>query len=116
MPEITLFGWFHTVVGILALLTGLYALARFKVIQFRQSAGRSYLILTVLAAASALGIFKHGGFGVAHGLAVLTLLAVLVGGIAETTQLFGKLSRKLFGDIFVPHDPGDYRWSDALAG
>ena len=95
MPEITLFGWFHTVVGILALLTGLYALARFKVIQITQLAGRSYLILTVLAAASALGIFKHGGFGVAHGLAVLTLLAVLVGGIAETTRLFGKLSRYL---------------------
>lgn len=93
MPEITLFGWFHTVTGILALLTGLYALARFKVIQIEQFAGRTYLILTVIAAASALGIYKHGGFGVAHGLAVLTLLAVLVGGIAEKTQLFGKLSR-----------------------
>lgn len=36
MPEITAFGWFHTVVGILALLTGFYTLVRFKVIRFSQ--------------------------------------------------------------------------------
>ena len=92
MPEITLFGWFHTVVGILALVTGVYTLAKFKVIRFEQLSGKTYLILTLIAAASALGIFKHGGFGVAHGLAVLTILAVLVGGVAEKTQLFGNLS------------------------
>jgi hypothetical protein len=40
-----------------------------------------------------LGIYNHGGFGVAHGLAVLTILAVLVGAMAEKTRLFGGLSR-----------------------
>ncbi len=93
MPEITLFGWFHTIVGILALLSGFYTLVRYKVIRLSQSTGRAYLLLTLIAAASALGIYKHGGFGVAHGLAVLTLLAVLVGAVAEKTELFGKLSR-----------------------
>ena len=93
MPEITLFGWFHTAVGVLALITGLYTLAKFKVIRLEQVSGKSYLILTLVAAASALGIYKHGGFGVAHALAVLTILAVLVGGIAEKTRVFGKLSR-----------------------
>jgi len=95
MPEISLFGWFHTVVGVLALLTGFYTLAKFKVISFGQVTGKAYLLLTLVAAASALGIYKHGGFGVAHGLAVLTILAVLVGAIAEKTQVFGKLSRYL---------------------
>lgn len=95
MPEITLFGWFHTVIGLLALLTGVYSLARFKVIQFQQLAGKTYLICTLITALSALGIYKHGGFGVAHALAVLTLLAVLVGGVAEKTQLFGGGSRYL---------------------
>ena len=95
MPEITLFGWFHTVVAILALLAGFYTLAKFKVISFAQATGKSYLVLTLIAAASALGIYKHGGFGVAHGLAVLTILAVLVGAIAEKTRIFGKLSRYL---------------------
>lgn len=93
MPEITLIGWFHTVIGLLALLTGVYSLARFKVIRFQQLAGKTYLICTLIAALSALGIYKHGGFGVAHALAVLTLLAVLVGGVAEKTQLFGGASR-----------------------
>lgn len=93
MPEITLFGWFHTIVGILALLTGFYTLARYTVIRFSQATGSAYLVLTLIAAASALGIYKHGGFGVAHGLAVLTILAVLVGAAAEKMNLFGKLSR-----------------------
>lgn len=93
MPEITLFGWFHTIVGILALLTGFYTLARYKVVRLSQATGSTYLVLTLIAAASALGIYKHGGFGVAHGLAVLTILAVLVGAAAEKKNLFGKLSR-----------------------
>jgi uncharacterized membrane protein len=95
MPEMSLFGWFHTVVGILALLSGFYTLLRFKVLSFATITGKSYLVLTLVAAASALGIYKHGGFGVAHALAVLTILAVLVGAIAEKTRIFGKLSRYL---------------------
>ncbi|NCF74562.1 MAG: hypothetical protein GWP67_13785 [Gammaproteobacteria bacterium] len=93
MPEITLFGWFHTLVAIVALLAGFYTLARFKVISSEQLSGKIYLICTIIAAASALGIYKHGGFGVAHFLAVLTLFAVLVGGVAEKTDFFGGLSR-----------------------
>jgi len=93
VPEITLFGWFHTIVGILALLSGFYTLAKFKAISLLQVTGKFYLVLTFVAAASALGIYKHGGFGVAHGLAVLTILAVLVGAVAEKTRLFGRLSR-----------------------
>jgi len=95
MPEISAFGWLHTIVGILALLTGFYTLIRFKVISFSQPTGRAYLLLTLVAAASALGIYKHGGFGVAHFLAVLTILAVLVGAVAEKKKLFGGLSRYL---------------------
>ncbi len=93
MPEITLIGWFHTVIGLLAILTGVYSLVRFKVIQSHQLTGKIYLICTLIAALSALGIYKHGGFGIAHALAVLTLLAVLVGGVAEKTGLFGGGSR-----------------------
>ena len=90
MPEITLFGWFHTVVGGLALLTGVYSLAKFRVIRLQDLSGKIYLSCTLIAALSALGIYKHGGFGVAHALAVLTLLAVLTGAVAEKMRLFGK--------------------------
>lgn len=93
MPEITLFGWFHTAVGVFALLAGFYTLARYGLIKSSQRSGRIYLILTIITAASALGIYKHGGFGLAHVLAVLTLLAAMVGFVAEKKRLFGGLSR-----------------------
>jgi len=92
MPEITLLGWFHTALGVFALLSGVYALARYKVIAFSQLPGKLYLICTLVVALSALGIYNQGGFGIAHILAVLTLLAVLVGAIAEKTKVFRQFS------------------------
>lgn len=94
MPDITILGWFHTVIGILALVTGFYSLARFKVIQWEQMTGKIFLICTFIAAATALGIYSQtGSFNIAHGLAVLTLLALAVGRIAETTNIFGGFSK-----------------------
>ena len=92
MPEITPFGWFHTIMGIIALISGYYTLVKDKVITIEALSGKVYLLSTFIAAASALGIFKHGGFGVAHALAVLTLLALLAGTIAAKTNILGKFS------------------------
>lgn len=83
MPEITLLGWIHTIIAIIALIAGFYTLAVYKVITQEQKTGRLYLLCTFIAAVTALMIYKHGGFGPGHGLAVLTLLA-LVGGFAVT--------------------------------
>ena len=92
MPEISLFGWFHTIVAIVALLAGFYSLVKYKYILLDNNAGRIYVLCTLIAAASALAIYRHGGFGAAHGLAVLTLLALAAGTLAGKTGLFGKLS------------------------
>lgn len=92
MPEMTALGWFHTVLGILALLSGVLSFARFRLIAWAHGPGRFYLICTLITALSALGIYNQGGFGVAHVLALLTLGAVLVGSVAEKGALFGKLS------------------------
>jgi uncharacterized membrane protein len=92
MPEISLFGWFHTIIAILALLTGVYSLAKFKIIALAQSTGKIYIVCTLIAAITALFIYRHDGFGAAHGLAVLTLLAVTVGVLAEKFRMVGKLS------------------------
>ncbi len=102
MPEITLFGWFHTIIGITALLSGIYSLVKHKVILGRNTSGKIYLLCTLIAAASALGIFHQGdGFNPddimgslnpAHHLAILTLVALFGGRVAETTKLFGGLS------------------------
>ena len=83
MPEMTLLGWFHTVLGVLAVLSGFYTLYKYKVISIEQNSGRIYILVTFLVAGSALGIYNQGGFGVAHVLAVLTLIALLVGYIMD---------------------------------
>lgn len=101
MPEITAFGWFHTIIAILAVPAGIYTLAKNKVISSAQTAGKAYLILTLIAAATALGIYKHGGFGVAHGLAVLSLVSLLLGFIAEKTRILGKLSRYVQAGFYL---------------
>ena len=93
MPEITLLGWFHTIIAIVALIAGIYSLAKFKVIRLEDKTGMIYLVCTFIAATTALMIFQHGGFGAAHGLAVLTLLAMVVGTVAEKFNLFGKMSK-----------------------
>ena len=93
MPEITPLGWFHTALGIVALVSGVTALARHKEITLRDRSGQIYLAATLITAGTALLIFQHGGFGPAHTLAVLTLLALATGAVASTTRLFGKLSR-----------------------
>ena len=93
MPEITPLGWFHTVLGIIALVSGATALVKYKEITLQTLSSKVYLVATLITAATALFIFQHGGFGPAHGLAVLTLLALATGTVAATTNLFGKLSR-----------------------
>ena len=93
MPEISTLGWFHTVLGIIALSSGIIALVRYKEITLQTASGQIYLAATLITAGTALGIFQHGSFGPGHALAVMTLLALAVGTIAGTTKLLGKLSR-----------------------
>ena len=93
MPEMTLLGWFHTIVGVVALISGFYTTFKYKVISLEEPSGKLYLISTLIVAGSALGIYNQGGFGIAHMLAVLTLIALLVGVIMEKGKLFGSFSK-----------------------
>jgi len=93
LPEITALGWFHTAIGITALVSGFYTLAKRKEFTLQFRASQIYLLATLITAVTALGIFQHGSFGAAHGLAVLTLVGLTVGTLAATTGIFGKLSR-----------------------
>ena len=93
MPEIIPIGWFHIAMGIIAVFSGGFTLARFKEISLQTRSGQIYLATTLITAGSAFAIFQHGEFGPGHALAVMTLLALAVGTVAATTKLFGKLSR-----------------------
>jgi uncharacterized membrane protein len=93
MPEISALGWFHTGLGITALISAAISLFKYKEILLKTRSGQIYLLTTLITAATALAIYQHGSFGPAHVLAVMTLLAFAVGTLAATTKLFGKLSR-----------------------
>jgi uncharacterized membrane protein len=80
--SLSLLGIFHTVFGLGAIFVAVYLLCKNKQFGLTGWLNKFYLAATVLTAASALGIFKHGEFNVAHGLAVLTLLAIAVGIVA----------------------------------
>ena len=93
MPEMTMLGWFHTVLGVVAVLSGFYTLYKYRVISVLEGPGKLYVYVALLVAGSALGIYNQGGFGIAHILAVLTLLALAGGLIMEKIKLFGSLSK-----------------------
>ena len=93
MPEMTLLGWFHTIFGVGALLSGFYTIFNYKIISIINFSARLYLCLTLVVAASALGIYNQGGFGIAHVLAVLTLIAITGGFVMEKYKIFGGLSK-----------------------
>ena len=92
MPAMTLLGWFHTIMGIAAILMAVAALYRHGLIRAADREGAGYLLITVIVAGSALGIYNQGGFGVAHYLAVLTLVAAFGGFVLERFNLFGRFS------------------------
>ena len=93
MPEMIPLGWFHTVMGVIALVSGSFTLARSKEISLQTRSGQVYLAATLITAGTALAIFQRGEFGPGHALAVMTLLALAVGTLAATTQFFGSFSR-----------------------
>ena len=95
MFGLTPLGIVHTAVGLVALICGVWTLARDKEISTRNTLGQTYLAATLVTALTALGIFQHGGFGPPHMLAIFTLAALAVGTVAALTNLFGRWSRYL---------------------
>lgn len=86
-------GIFHTIVGTGAVLIVFYLLWKDKQIRIERGLAKIYLAATMLTAISALGIFRHGGPNAAHGLAVLTILAVVVGIAATKVSFLGAFQK-----------------------
>ena len=92
MPAISFLGWVHTILGISALLIGFYSLAKYKFIKARNLSGEIYLFFTLIVAISSLFIYHQGGFGPAHFMGVLAVVAVVVGFVTEKKKIFGNFS------------------------
>lgn len=92
MLGLTTLGIFHTAVSVVALAAGVVALRRHGLISPRERSGRIYLAGTLVSAATGLFIFRHGGFGAPHVLALMTLAALALGTVAACTPLLGRYS------------------------
>ena len=91
--EISLIGWFHTIIGIAGILSGLYLLIRHNFINPRSNVGKFYLGCTFFASASSLFIYSAtGGFNDAHLLSVLTMLAIFAALVLDKNKLLGSLT------------------------
>ncbi len=93
MPEMLPIGWFHTGMGIIALVSGVFTLVKYREISLQSRSGQLYLATTLITAGTALFIFQRGEFGPGHVLAVMTFLALALGTVAATIKPFGKWSR-----------------------
>ena len=81
MLGLTVLGVIHTVISLVAVAAGIVAFIGSGTISLRTTAGRIYVVTTILTCLTGLPIFQKGGFGPPHVLALLTL-AVIAGAIA----------------------------------
>lgn len=86
------FGALHTLIALVALVAGILALFRHQGISLRSRSGQVYIAATVFTCLSGFFIFHHGGFGPAHALGILTLVALAVGAVAGSTRWLGRAS------------------------
>lgn len=82
--KLSSFGAFHTLIALIAVACGIVALIRHGEIGTRTRSGLAYVLLTTATSITGLFIFRHGGFGPPHALAILTLIVLLVAWLAET--------------------------------
>ncbi|MDA9040449.1 hypothetical protein N9I03_01810 [Gammaproteobacteria bacterium] len=90
---ITYIGWFHTILGIAAIVTGLYLLLRDRFIFMDTGLAKFYMLSTVITSASSFLLYgATGSFNTAHWLSVLTILAVLFALVLNRYNIFGFLT------------------------
>ena len=84
--DISFIGWIHTLIALLAIGSGAYSLKKYTIIETKNLSAKIFVFATVVAAITALLIYKRG-FGVGHLLAIVTLLAVIFGYILSLIHI-----------------------------
>ncbi|HVW61182.1 MAG TPA: hypothetical protein VHC48_14125 [Puia sp.] len=93
MLGITLFGWVHTIISLIAVACGIISFIRYGAILWATKAGRTYVYTTILTCLTGFFIFHHGGFGKPHVLGIITLIVLSTALAAgEKIKLFGRVS------------------------
>ncbi|MCA6068189.1 hypothetical protein JI747_013425 [Chryseobacterium sp. RG1] len=70
-------GIFHTVIGIMAIVSGIVGFVKYGKINLDGLSGKIYFYTTIITSVTALGISKHGGFNVGHVFSLFILLLVI---------------------------------------
>ena len=90
---ISYIGWLHTILGIAAIVIGLYLLIKDRFIFMNTNLAKFYLLSTVITCASSFLLYgATGSFNTAHWLSVITILAVLFALGLERFNIFGFLN------------------------
>ena len=76
MLGLSALGALHTAIALIAVFSGFAMTLRFGRIGADLALGKTYIAGTALASITSLGIFMHGGFNVAHSLALVTLVVL----------------------------------------
>jgi uncharacterized membrane protein len=90
---LTPLGVVHTLLSLVAVAAGLYALIRDRQISLDNPLGKLYALTTAVTCLTGFGIFQHGGFGKPHALGILTLIALGVALLANRGMAFGMAAR-----------------------
>jgi uncharacterized membrane protein len=90
MSALTPLGIVHTAISLVAVASGIAALARDRRISPDTRLGQVYLWATVLTCVTGFGIFQHGGFGKPHALGILTLVLLGAAFLAPRVLFFGR--------------------------
>ena len=87
--EISLIGWIHTILGTLAIIVAVFIIVTQGFINSKNNFGKFYIIATIITASTALVMYKNGGFNLAHILAILTIVAIILGITSEKYNILG---------------------------
>lgn len=71
-------GIFHTIIGIIAIVTALISFARYGKINLAVLSGKTYFYATLVTSLTALAISRHGGFNPGHVLSLLIVVLIVV--------------------------------------
>lgn len=80
-------GLFHTLVAIVAMITGLVVIFNTKGTKFHKRVGYIYVVAMVLLNVTAFFIVNFGGFSLFHFFAIISLLTIIGGMVPALLQI-----------------------------
>lgn len=85
-------GIFHTFIGVVAIFAGLVSFVRYGKIELSKLSGKIYFYFTLVSAATALGLLKHG-FNPGHILSLIIILLVAIAYFLHAKKAHSKAAR-----------------------